>query len=406
MKKKWIALLPAALTVFLLVSCAGTQLTPVAQTAEAPSGVAVRVRTIERRDVSTENRVSGTVTSDEETSIYVAVTAKCTAVNFEAGDTVEKGDVICTLDLGSTLANYNAARISYDSAAASYEQQKEVFDLQLAVFDKQIALAEKNVSDTKQLFAIGAASQLEIDQAELQLESARLQRASTVAQRDSTLSQLRAGMESTRANLEQLGLVMDDVDSRGNVIAPASGTLASLTAVEGSYITANYPVAVISNAEQMKVTVYVSEALIPKLAVGDAAHVSVSSAGAEFTGVIRSMDQTANMQTKLYSVVLSVPPDLEGLVSGMFADVTFFTETSEGTIAVPSEALLTANGEQYVFVVEQGPQNTAVRTPVTTGLTGNGVTEVLTGLSEGQKLVVAGQQYLSDGDVVRIVGEG
>ena len=383
MKKRVFAL--AAICALALTGCGGNSVQPAA----VPAGVAVQVQTVERRDVATENRVSGSVTSDNETSIYVSSTAKCTAVYFEAGDTVEEGDIICTLDLGSTLASYNAAKISYDSAATGYQQQK-------AYFEKQVELLQKQIENTKALFEIGAASQLEIDNLEVQL----LQLEAT---RDSTLSQLRAGMENYRSNLEQLNLVMDDVDAKGNVIAPASGTLASLTATEGGFVSASYPVAVISDAEQMKVTVYVSEALVPKLTIGDAAHVSVTSAGAEFTAVVRSVEQTANMQTKLYAVVLSVPSDVTGLISGMFADVTFFTETAAGAVAVPSEAILTANGEQYVYVVEN---DAAKRTAVKTGLTGDGVTEVLSGLKTGEKLVVVGQQYLSDGDAVRVVSGG
>ena len=395
--KKYLILFLGALSLLALSACGGSKAEPAA----LPAGVAVQVSTVERRDVATENRVTGSVTSDNETSIYVASTAKCTAVYVEAGDTVEEGDVICTLDLGSTLASYNAAKISYDSAASSYSQQKDVFDSQLVLQDKQIALYEKTLADTKSLYEIGAASQLEIDQAELALEGAKLQRASLVAQRDSTLAQLRAGMENYRSSLEQLNIVMDNVDANGNVVSPASGTLASLTAVEGGFVSANYPVAVISGAEQMKVTVYVSETLVPKLAIGDTTHVTVASANADFAGVIRSIEQTANIQTKLYAVVVSVPADVTGLVSGMFATVTFFTETAAGALAIPSEAILTANGEQYVFVVENGA---AVRTPVATGLTGSGVTSVLSGLNAGQQLVVVGQQYLSDGDAVRIVG--
>lgn len=387
MTKKNICALALSLTAALaLTGCAQTETD--AQS-EGPTGVAVQINTIERQDVATESRVSGTVTSDDETSIYVSTTAKCTSVNFEAGDEVKKGDIICTLDLGSTLASYSAARISYDGAANSYEQQK-------AYFDKQIALVEKNVADTKALYAIGAASQTEIDQAELQLMQLE-------ATRDSTLSQLQAGMENYRSSLEQLNLVMDDVDAFGNVIAPASGTLASLSATEGGFVSASQPVAVISNAEQMKVTVYVSEALVPQLAIGDAAHVSVAAAKTEFTGVIRSVEQTANRQTKLYTVVLSVPNEQTDLISGMFAEVTFYTATSEGAVAVPSEAIMTVNDEQYVYVVEG---ETAKREEVRTGLVGDGVTEVLSGLSEGQKLVVVGQQYLEDGDTVRVVGEG
>ena len=383
MKRRIFALLLAGACAAALGGCARET----KEETGAPVGVAVQVQTVESRDISTENKVSGSVTADDATSIYISATAKCTAVYFEAGDRVEKGDVICTLDLGSTLATYSAARISYDSAYAAYRQQKEIFD-------KQIALYEKTLENTKALFAIGAASQLEIDTAELQLLSAR-------AQRDSTLAQLEAGIQSYRSNLAQLNLVMDNVDDDGNVIAPAGGTLLTLTAAEGGFVSASYPVAVIGGAEQMKITVYVSEALVPKLSLGDTVSVTVSAADAAFTGVIRAIDRTANPQMRLYPVVISVPNDVTGLISGMFADVTFHTETASGAVAVPSEAILTSNGEQYVYLVEDGK---AKYTPVTTGLIGSGVTEIVSGLSAGQTLVTVGQQYLSDGAAVRIVG--
>ena len=106
------------------------------------------------------------------------------------------------------------------------------------------------------------------------------------------------------------------------------------------------------------------------------------------------------MQTKLYTVMLTVPADVTGLMNGMFADVTFHTDTSENTIVVPTEAILTSGDVRYVYVVEDG---TAKYAEVTVGLTGSGVTEVTSGLKAGQKLVTVGQAYLSDGDAVRVV---
>ncbi|MBO4914259.1 MAG: efflux RND transporter periplasmic adaptor subunit [Oscillospiraceae bacterium] len=439
MKRKYLAFLLAAVFVFSLVGCAAEK----KEEPAVPAGVAVQVRSAEKRDVSTGERASGAVTSDDETSVYVTANAKCTSVFFEAGDMIKEGDVICTLDLASTRSSYNAAKISYDSAAASYSQQKELFARQIDMLNSQIeqyekamalredsialtertlALREKNLADTQALFAIGAASQLEIDTAKLEvdgakmeldsakveldgmkteLEGLKLQVLSTKAQRDSTLSQLQAGMESYRSNLEQLEMVMDDADADGNVLSPASGIISTLTATEGSYVSAGYPVAVISNPDQMKITAYVSEALLPRLHVGDSALVSVAAASAEFTGVIRTVDQTANLQTRLYSVTIGVPAGVSGLISGMFADVTFYTNTSSGTVTIPSEAVLTSNGEQYVFVVENGA---ARRVAITTGLNGDGVTEVSSGLTPGQQVVIVGQQYLSDGDAVRVVG--
>jgi len=353
---------------------------------EQSAGVAVQVQQVRVQDISTENRVSGRVVAENETSVYVSTAAKCTAVYKQAGDEVKAGDKICTLDLGSTLATYNAAKITYQSAVDSYQTQK-------GLLDKQVALYEKVYEDTKALFGIGAASQMEVDQAELTLLS-------TKAQRNTTLSQLEAGMQSYKSNVEQLSLVMENIDSEGNVIAPADGIVASLSASEGGMVSNAMPVAVIRGAGQMKITVSVSEALVPKLNIGDQATVQVSAAGADFTAVIRGVDKTVNMQTQLYTVTLTVPAEVTGLLTGMFAQVTFHTNTSVNAIVVPTEAILTSNDKQYVFVVED---NTAKYVEVTTGLMGSGVTEITSGLQGGEQLVTVGQSYLADGDAVRVI---
>ena len=367
-----------------LTACGGQQ----AETEEPAAGVAVQVETVSAGSIAAENKVSGTISADNESTILIATAAKCTAVYAQAGDVVEAGDILCTLDLGSSLASYNAARISYNSAVQSYQDQK-------AILDKQVSMAADNVSNTKALFEIGAASQLEVDNAELSYQNA-------VAGRNSALSQLEAGIQSAKSGLEQLDTALENVDQAGNVIAPQAGTLVTMNAVENSYISNTMPLAVIDGADQMKVTVSVSEALVPKIAAGDTADVYVSAAETSFTAVIRSVERAASAVTKLYTVTLTVPADVTDLLSGMFADVTFHTDVSENAIVVPTEAILTSGGVQYVFVVE----NDAARyVEVTTGLTGSGVTEITSGLTEGQQLVTVGQAYLSDGDAVRIVTE-
>ena len=384
--KRLTALALCALLVLSLTACQSGDPAAASSQDAAPAGVAVQVEQVEVSSISTENKVSGKVVSDNESSVYVSTSAKCTAVYVEAGDPVTAGQKLCTLDLDSTLSSYSAANISYTSAVQSYQDQK-------AVLDSQVALYEKNVSDLKALFEIGAASQLEIDQAQLQLDSA-------LATRNSTLAQLEAGMQSAKANVEQLSSVLENVDGQGNVVAPISGTLVSLSAVENGMVSPSMPVAVIDGVDQMKVTVSVSEALVPKLAIGDEVEVSVSAVGVTFTGAIRAVEQAANAQTKLYSVTVSVPAEVSGLLSGMFADVTFRTDTSQDTIVIPSEAILTSGSTQYVYVVEG---DTARYVEVTTGLTGSGVTEITSGLTQGQQLVTVGQSYLADGDPVRIV---
>lgn len=375
------AALLAAVLALSLTACGGEE--PEETTA---AGTAVQVETVSSDTIATENKISGKISADNEASILIATAAKCTAVYAQAGDLVEAGDILCTLDLGSSLASYNAAKISYTSTVQSYQDQK-------SILDKQVALAADNVNNTKALFEIGAASQLEVDQAELNYLNA-------VAGRNSALSQLEAGIQNAKSGLEQLDTALENVDADGNVIAPISGTLVTMNAVENSFISNSMPLAVVDGADQMKVVVSVSEALVPKLAAGSEADVYVSAIDKSFTATIRSVERAANVQTKLYTVTLTVPADVTDLLSGMFADVTFRTDVSENAIVVPTEAILTSGDTQYVYVVED---NTAKYVEVTTGLTGSGVTEVLSGLSAGQQLVTVGQAYLSDGVPVRIV---
>ena len=382
-RSRFAAVLLAAVLTFSLAACGGQE--PEADVPEE-AGVAVQIQPVAEDAIATENKVSGKVSADNEYTILIASAAKCTAVYAKAGDQVQAGDILCTLDLGSALASYNAARISYSSALQSYNDQK-------AVLDKQVQLALDNVNNTKALFEIGAASQLEVDQAELNYQSAS-------AGRNATLSQLEAGIQNAQSGVEQLDIALEDVDSNGNVIAPISGALAPFSAVENSFISNTMPLAVIDGPDQMKVSVSVSEALVPKLSPGDEASVYVSAIDREFTAVIRSVEQAANMQTQLYTVVLTVPADVGGLMNGMFADVTFHTDVSENAIVIPTEAILNDGSVQYVFIEENG---TAKYVEITTGLTGNGVTEVLSGLAAGQSLVTVGQEYLTDGAAVRVV---
>ena len=472
------------------------------ETAAQVLGVPVETRTVHLSSVSSDNTVSGMVTAEDEATVMVAVSAKVRETFVEAGDTVEEGQILCSLDMDSTLSSYRAAQLTLAAAQQSYTDQTQVFDqqinslnealalaqrqvpiaqqqipqaeeqiaiteMQIASVEEQIAemdlsiaaaeqsaaMAEKQLSDTKALFEIGAASQLEIDsldlqaaqarlqvdqlgiqkgqlemqleqsklqrdqaqlslsqtqlspaQAQLQVSQAQLQLTSAIATRNSTLTQLQASIESYRSNVQQMESALENIDEDGNVIAPAAGILASFTAVKDGYVSSAMPVAVISGTGKMEVTVAVSESLIPKLRNGDKADVTVTALGKSFTAVIRAADRTANAQTRLYTVKLSVPEkDSGGLLSGMFADVTFHTDTVENTVAVPSEAILTDGDTQYVYVVAD--DGTARYTEITTGMTGDGVTVVTGGLKEGERLVTVGQSYLSDGAAVRIVKE-
>ena len=149
----------------------------------------------------------------------------------------------------------------------------------------------------------------------------------------------------------------------------------------------------------------VAEDVYTNIKAGDEAGVVISVLSDDMVrGTIASLPAAANVQTSLYDISITLPSNVNPPI-GAFATVTFYTNRRENTLSVPTEAILTgANEEQYVFVVDDfGSGDTVTRVAVETGLVSKMDTEILSGLAEGDVVVVKGQSYLSDGGMVRVV---
>ena len=161
---------------------------------------------------------------------------------------------------------------------------------------------------------------------------------------------------------------------------------------------------------RVKINASVSEDVFAGLHTGDSAGVQISVLSDEVKSAkIVSLPAAANQQTNLYDVSVSVPSGTEPAI-GAFATVIFYTDRRENTLSVPTDCVLTGNdNERYLFTVDESG-TTAARVTVETGLVGKTNTEITSGLNEGDRVVVKGQSYLSDGSAVRVVtsdgGEG
>ncbi|MBR5533765.1 MAG: efflux RND transporter periplasmic adaptor subunit [Ruminiclostridium sp.] len=382
MKKRFLPLL-ALFSLFLLLPACSDEDTEPESTATP-----VEIQMVERGTISAETRVSGQVTPGTQENVFVAQSLRCEEVYVELGDAVTAGQVLCKLDASSAWSNYDMAVMSYQMAIDAYNSQSnsmgaEVEELQ-AAFDEALAQYELGEVTQAALDAIGAL-----------LETA-------MASMGSSLSQLEISIKSAEASVAQMETAMMNIDRNGYVTAPMSGNVTSLNMAANAFVSPSAPLAVIESANDKKIYTSVSEALIPKLAVGDTVNVTVSSLGKTFPATISAMDKASNYQTRLFGVTIQVPQAETGnLFSGMFADVTFYTDTQENVILVPTESIQTGTDGQYVYTVDD--QNITHMVPVQTGLVGDGITEITYGLAGGERLVTVGQFYLTDGAEVRIV---
>lgn len=383
MKKQIISLCLAATFLFLLAGCGEKE----ESEAEDPT-TAVEVAAVSRGSIAAESTVSGQVVSGGQESVYVALSVRCTDVYVEVGDTVSAGQALCALDISATKANYDTAALSYNKAKASYDSQS-------ALLSQQVTQAQEKLASIQELFQIGLVSQTEVDSAQAAVDSAK-------ATMDSTLDQLEISIQNYKSTLEQLESSLANIDSDGKVTAPIAGTVVSLTAVKNGFVSPSAPVASIESTANMEIQVGVAESLVGKLQKGSQVSVTVDAAQASFQGTIQNLVSSPNATTHLYPVTIQVPASAaQGLLSGMFAQVTFYTDTQNDVVIVPTEAIQTGMDGQYVYTLDEN--NIAHRVTVETGLVGDGVTEITAGLNGGETLVTVGQFYLSDGAQARVV---
>jgi len=187
-----------------------------------------------------------------------------------------------------------------------------------------------------------------------------------------------------------------------SVKATVDGTITEVNVVKGGKASPQSAAVVIAMDGPPQISVSVSETIQPWLQVGDTVTVQISALGGDpIQATVASVAPDVNPQNNLYDVLLDLSEGTDAAY-GMFATVTIHTDARENVIVVPNDAIQTDSTSQYVFIVDKDTE-TAVRVDIESGLVGDSVTQVTSGLLGGEELVVTGQSYLSDGAAVRVV---
>jgi len=148
------------------------------------------------------------------------------------------------------------------------------------------------------------------------------------------------------------------------------------------------------------VVVAVEEANLARVAPGMPVKITVPAyPGETFNGKVKLVAPTVDPRSRTVSVKVE-PEDRSGrLKPGMFATIAISTQSREGALLVPREALVGQPPSTAVFVVKGGR---AVRQPVKLGISDDSRVEVVQGLADGDLVVVSGQAGLNDGDAVAV----
>jgi multidrug efflux pump subunit AcrA (membrane-fusion protein) len=192
------------------------------------------------------------------------------------------------------------------------------------------------------------------------------------------------------------------------VTSTVSGVVLSVPVNVGETLQTGTVICVVGNLSDLKVESYVPERYSVNMRRGLPAQVSFEAISGEvFPAEIDELSPVLDPASRTLRIRLRLVPDASGrvdprILAGMFATVSLVTNSRIDVPVIPRHALINTYGSWIVFTLPPGGA-AAVRKEVTLGLENEEVVEIRSGLELGELVVTAGQNFLTDGDPVRIV---
>jgi len=173
------------------------------------------------------------------------------------------------------------------------------------------------------------------------------------------------------------------------ITAPFAGSVQNLTAQLGQVVSPSVPVLSLVNNGGLKIVTYVSETDVAKLAVGDAANITLDAfgTGITFPATVTTIGttETSVNGSSAYQVTLHFTAAEPNVRDGMTGNVQIITAEHDNVVEVPTRLVITNGNNEYVVVPKGGGETDQ---EVTTGLTGDdGNTEIVSGLNAGDAII-------------------
>lgn len=305
----------------------------------APEAVEVVTAEAAMKPLGIEIEAVGTARANESVEVTSKTSNIVTAIRFQEGDRVHKGDILVELNSAEARASVAEAEAALAESQSNFKRSRDLY-AQQALSVSQLDVIE---------------STLKGNQARVDVAKARL--ADTI---------IRASFD---------GFTGFRRISVGGLVSP------------GTVITT------LDDTSVIKLDFTVAETNLYVLAKG--LPVEVASAGLpgrKFTGKVSQIDSRVDPVSRSIAVRAELPNPKGDLRPGMFMTVKLVGQVTSALV-VPEGAIVPEQGHTYVFVVENGE---ATRREVTLGKRRPGTVEIVEGLKEHERVVIEGTQNLRD----------
>lgn len=331
---------------------------PTGQQAAPVEGAVARMDTL-----SVTVEAVGSLEARSRVEVKPEIAGRVSQILFEEGDSVRAGQVLVRLNRDRLEAELQAARASVSRARAEAEN------------------LERQLRRNDSLLARGAISQQAYDDLETSHASAQ------------------AGLEEAEANLALARENLEDATIR----APFDGRVGVRSFDLGDYLAVGTSMFTVVDDDPLEIRFSVPERYLGQLELGSEIDVRVQSApDRTVEGRLEFISPYVSAASRSVELRALIPNADAVLRPGQFATVVLELE-ERPAVLVPEAALLPRDEGATVFLVRGGE---AVPRQVSMGLRRQGVVEILSGVSEGDTVVVAGQQRLEEGTAVAVTMTG
>jgi len=192
------------------------------------------------------------------------------------------------------------------------------------------------------------------------------------------------------------------------VTSTIAGVVVSVPVNPGDTLQTNSVICVVGNLADLRIETFVPERHSVTMRRALPAQVSFEAMPGEvFAAEVDELSPVLDPASRTLRIRLRLLPDNSGrvdsrIMAGMFATVSLVTNSRKDVPVIPRTTLIQTYGSWIVFVIPQD-SSTASRREVTLGLESETMVEILSGLEPGERVVSEGQNFLTDGDPVRIV---
>ncbi len=383
------------LCVLLAASSCSREKASVDDPSETDKAVNVAVNKVVRADLSEGLRIAAEFRPFQEIDVHAKVAGFVKRIYVDVGDRVKKGQALAILEVPELEDELN--QVAASMRQSEQEVERAQHEVKRAEADHTIA----HLSYTRLEGVIKTRPELIAQQ---EVDDARGKDEAAEAQLAAAKSGLAAAQEHVReatANRERVQALFDYT----RITAPFDGVVTSRYADTGAMLAAGtsseqqaLSLVKLSQNGLLRLDIPVPETVVPAVRLGKKVSVEVQTLNRIFEGTVARFNEKVDSATRTMMTEVDVPNPKFELVPGMYAYVSFPITEKKNALAVPIQAV-SREGNKAVAHRVNSDNRIEIR-PVTVGIETRNQVEVLSGLSEGDQVVVGNTSQLREGQIV------